>query len=474
MFFFASLIANTEFVSAMNSNNGQLVIPNGICNVGDKMFYRNTTISEIVIPDSVQRIGKSSFSNCTNVTSIHLGDGLKEIDDNAFEGLTKVRDLVIPASVTRIGKNALKGMNLRLLYVVNQQCRIESDNYNARYINRQELLGYPAEFNTALKNNAVLAFQAAGVLDKNQTLTQKAIDEAKLIMYWDQLTNPTAKRAMVDENINGKWCKYETQQVNVDGCENPVTIHFYMDQTTKKLYLDCDFKIKICDPNKSKGGQIKHDQSSKTKAIDSKKTMPDGKHEPSFKKKEFKQENKHKVTTKKPELTKLDLPNDITEIGENQYQSIEQELVIIPAKIKSIGDMSFFNCKKLKEVHIYKADIGSAVFYNCEQLTKIDIKEGVRSIGDNSFSLNYDIGLNGNYGPDFIKLPDTLVSIGNACFANLKAVNKVSLGTNLTSIGSNFMYSNDHCRFKIRDGEGKETVKQLLIEAGVSEDKIND
>ena len=173
-------------------------------------------------------------------------------------------------------------------------------------------------------------------------------------------------------------------------------------------------------------------------------------------------------------MTKLDLPNDITEIGENEYQYIEQELVIIPAKIKSIGYMSFFGCKELKEVHIYKADIGPAVFYNCEQLTKIDVKEGVKSIGDNSFSLDYNVGLGGNYGPDFIKLPDTLVSIGNACFANLKAVNKVSLGANLTSIGSNFMYSNDHCRFKIREGDRKENVKRLLKKAGVSEDKIND
>lgn len=350
-------------------------------------------------------------------------------------------------------------------------------------------------------------------------LTALAIDTAEPFMTLEKLQNHNAKRDMNDISINGIWRKCKTRSIKADFCEHPIEIHFYKDLRTGKLYLRYDYKIKVNDfkPKTAQNAEMKLATAHKAKPVQKveMKSTPASKIQPAqegakqqinipnsavtvnidmeqtpapkaktAKKVVKKQTLAHKPNTahdakKSPsptvELTKLQLPDDITEIGEFSYQNINEEAVTITSNIKSIGYGSFVNCKNLKKVRIYKADIGPGVFFNCPSLKNIDIENGVKSIGNNSFSLKYEeVGGPGNYGPGVIRLPDSLVSIGNECFNNLNAVKQVILGANLTSIGYGFMAGNDHCRFIVKNGEGKERVKQLLINAGIPADRIND
>ena len=364
-------------------------------------------------------------------------------------------------------------------------------------------LDYPEDFNRAMRDHVVFLFQQEGILDQNEMLTAQAIDTAEPFMTLEKLHNHNAKRDMNDISINGIWRKCKTRSIKADFCEHPIEIHFYKDLRTGKVYLRYDYKIKVDDYKPEATQKTEAKQAPMHKAKTAKNVVKkhvqipnsaetvntEMKQTPAPKAKQAKNVVKKQTLAHKPntahdakkspsptvELTKLQLPDDITEIGEFSYQNIAEEAVTIRPSIKSIGYGSFVNCKNLKKVRIYKADIGPGVFFNCPSLKNIDIENGVKSIGNNSFSLKYEeVGGPGNCGPGVIRLPDSLVSIGNECFNNLNAVKQVILGANLTSIGYGFMAGNDHCRFIVKNGEGKERVKQLLINAGIPADRIND
>ena len=102
--------------------------------------------------------------------------------------------------------------------------------------------------NSKLKMSVHLAFEEAGMLTKDGKLTQKAIQDAEKIMSFKKLKNARIKEAMLKINPKGVWNKYQTKSINVIGnTQQKANIHFYMDETTGKTYLDEDFKIKIND-----------------------------------------------------------------------------------------------------------------------------------------------------------------------------------------------------------------------------------
>ena len=78
-----------------------VIIENGITNIGQAAFYSATKLETIDIPDSVTSIGVYAFYHTTNLQYVDLPENLKEIKHAAFydSGLTNI---VIPESVERI------------------------------------------------------------------------------------------------------------------------------------------------------------------------------------------------------------------------------------------------------------------------------------------------------------------------------------------------------------------------------------
>ena len=95
--FYSNYKCTPWYLSRSKLNN--LVLEEGIINIGSHMFYQNTSFSYISLPNSISSIGTFAFSGCTNLTSIELNENLETIYDYAFEntGLTEIV----------IGKNTL-------------------------------------------------------------------------------------------------------------------------------------------------------------------------------------------------------------------------------------------------------------------------------------------------------------------------------------------------------------------------------
>lgn len=84
---------NQAILQGMDIRNGKL-----------KSYYGTGT--EIIIPNGVKEIGRNAFSRLNDLESIVIPRSVTIIGYNAFGGCTKLKSITIPASVTEIGEKA--------------------------------------------------------------------------------------------------------------------------------------------------------------------------------------------------------------------------------------------------------------------------------------------------------------------------------------------------------------------------------
>ena len=68
-------------------------------------FGYNHNLISIEIPEGVKRIDKKQFYKCSNLNNIVIPNGLEEIGDSAFY-CTAIRNVVLPESVVKIYADA--------------------------------------------------------------------------------------------------------------------------------------------------------------------------------------------------------------------------------------------------------------------------------------------------------------------------------------------------------------------------------
>ena len=139
-------------------------------------------------------------------------------------------------------------------------------------------------------------------------------------------------------------------------------------------------------------------------------------------------------------LGAVTLSEGTTTIEEEAFYGRRIKSINIPASVTSIGKNAFNSCSKLGKVTfagtgITKIEDGT--FADCTGLSKIDLPEGVESIGYQAF-----------YGTKLgqLTLPSTLKEIGSAAFGSCKSLTKVIAGTGLESIAKDAFQD---CRTKL-------------------------
>ena len=83
-----------------------LVIPDGITEIRNYVFYGCTSITSVSIPDSVKRIGVEPFGECKNIKSLTIPGSVTAVGAHAFYDCTSMTDLTILEGVTNIGDYA--------------------------------------------------------------------------------------------------------------------------------------------------------------------------------------------------------------------------------------------------------------------------------------------------------------------------------------------------------------------------------
>ena len=86
-----------------------LVIPEGMTEIGNNAFKDCSSLESITIPASVTSIGDKAFWGCKSLESVTIGNSVTSIGDSAFSWCTSLASITIPASVTSIGNDAFYG-----------------------------------------------------------------------------------------------------------------------------------------------------------------------------------------------------------------------------------------------------------------------------------------------------------------------------------------------------------------------------
>ncbi|MDR3344993.1 MAG: leucine-rich repeat domain-containing protein [Oscillospiraceae bacterium] len=86
-----------------------IVIPDGVKEIGNKAFSGYKYLQNITFPEGLQIIGTEAFNGCVSITTISLPNSVTTIADNAFCGCSNLGSVTLSNNLTTIGGYAFYG-----------------------------------------------------------------------------------------------------------------------------------------------------------------------------------------------------------------------------------------------------------------------------------------------------------------------------------------------------------------------------
>ena len=87
---------------------GDVVIPDGVTEIGSNAFENCKALTSIVIPDSVTKIGEGAFSGCTGLKEVTVPDGVTSIEDYVFYHCEALERVSLPKGIVSIGHSSFE------------------------------------------------------------------------------------------------------------------------------------------------------------------------------------------------------------------------------------------------------------------------------------------------------------------------------------------------------------------------------
>lgn len=120
-----------DYIFAYLDQLKTIILPSGIRNIGNSVFYRNTSLTtvklpynlrsidgyaflecenltDLTIPTFVERIDEKAFYGCSSLTSIKIPSGVKTIEESTFENCSNLTTVSLPSSLTNVYNKAFQ------------------------------------------------------------------------------------------------------------------------------------------------------------------------------------------------------------------------------------------------------------------------------------------------------------------------------------------------------------------------------
>ena len=299
-----------------------------------------------IIPNSVENIGDAAFAGCFSLTSVTIPDSVKNIGNFAFKDCSILENITMN-KVVNIGQYAFRGCsNLKSIEIPDSvttlgQCAFyDCDGLTSVIIGNGVTCIDSGTFIQCSKLSSLVI--GSGVKEIKPYAFQNSIDLNSIVVDSNNLT------------YNSK-----------NNCNAVI------ETATNALILGCKNTV-IPDSVKSIGKGAFLRRYSK-KAI----TIPDS--VTSIGESAFKDCS---------ELTSVTLPNSVTSIGSSAFQGCTGiTSIILPDSITSIGYCAFQNCANLLSITIPNmvTQIDWATFQGCVKLTSVTIPKSVTYIVGDAF-----------------------------------------------------------------------------------------
>ncbi|MDD6645786.1 MAG: leucine-rich repeat protein [Oscillospiraceae bacterium] len=328
-----------------------VVIENGVTNIGNYAFTEFKKLTSVTIPDSVTSIGYDSFSYCKSLTSFTIPKSVTSIEDSSFDSCTSL-------------------------------AKIEVDKNNKNYSSKNGVL-----YN---KSQTELLLYAAGKTDSTFTVPNSVTGIAdNAFTNCTSLTDITIPNSVTYigygafRNCSGLTKITIPDSVEYMGsnlfreCTNLTSVIILADISSinYSFFADCSSLKSISIPESVTSiDDYAFENCTSLKSV----TIPNGV--------TYIGECAFENCTS---LKSVTIPDGVTYIGSEAFGNCTGlTAVTIPDSISYIAGWTFEYCEKLTEVKIPNSveGIGSRAFYGCTSLNHITIPDSVESIGSKAFS----------------------------------------------------------------------------------------
>ncbi len=440
---FLIIVASISLLTSSDDDNLQYFeIVNGVL----KKYYGTNNSSlqaniayvneNVIIPDGVKEIGKYAFEGCEAMTSITIPDSVKAIQEGAFRR-TKLKKVNIPRGVEYIDKNAFQYSDPVEIIVSPQNKKYSTKDgvlYNKdmteliRYYDREDIYYFKIPDGVEKIGNS--AFLDCRLTDLYISGSVKEIEDFAFMGDREVLSIKVA-----EENKNF------IVKNNVMFSKDMTELVWYSRGNTAKSYVIPDGimtiragAFQLCDPLQS----ITIPDSVKIIGDDAFRNIRD--------------------------LKSIKIPDSVSEIGESPFLgcfiSSNSEGISVDRNSKyfTLKDgilynkdmteiLSCFHHNKFTEVTIPNTvkKIRNYAFCHCYNLKEVIIPDSVVEIGEGAFALCSNI--------TSIKLPAKITSIANLTFWGCDSIESINIPDSVESIGDAAFYLGQ-CMTGIRLPEG--------------------
>lgn len=128
----------------IKDNIKNVIINEGVTNIGSWAFYEFKNLINVKIPNGVINIGDDAFDWCSSLTSIEIPNSVKKIGEGAFATCQSLINIRIPSSVTSIGFYVFGDCNRLSSIEVDENNQNYMDDNGVLYTkDKMELIKYP-------------------------------------------------------------------------------------------------------------------------------------------------------------------------------------------------------------------------------------------------------------------------------------------------------------------------------------------
>ena len=391
---------------------------------GNPLFDRNgspimepdekwAALTEVVIKDGVTEIGNQTFQGCTGLTKVTIPDSVKKIGTWSFYMCKGLKNVDIPANM-EIGDSSFRQSGLEQVtvsggsvgnYAFHRIDNLKKISINCETIGEEAFSGCDYLTDITLGENVKTlgdkAFYTCDALERVE-IPSTVTDIGEKTFY----SCPALKEAIIRAGTVKAGTFYNCRAL---------TTLIISDNAT----LDASFTVR----NAYANGTLE--------------TVKIGKGEIGI-----------SAFNSCPNLTTVELGNGVTSVGDNAFSKCTAlTSVNIGDGVTSIGKNAFNGCTALTNANIGSGAIGESAFNGCTSLTNVTLGNGVTSIGRNAF-LKCKALTSMNIGSSVTTIAQYAFSnctalkevyiaaaeVQNQAFRSAKALKKVTLGDDVVTI----------------------------------------